>query len=93
MKKLFPYLNLRRTGKLFEDNGLTTELEATVVDRLTPENINELAEKNVTFFYDKETDASYRIEIVEREKKREVVVTVIPTGLGKVASHRDYLRA
>jgi hypothetical protein len=66
---------------------MTNKLEATVVDRLSEENIAELASNNVTFFYDRETNSSYRIEIVERDGVKDVVVSVIPTGLGKVASH------
>ena len=59
------------------------ELEATIVDRLTDAHINELTRNNVTLFYDLGTKSSYRIELVERDGVKNVVVSVIPTGLGK----------
>jgi hypothetical protein len=92
VKEFFQNLNsIRLDTDLFE-NETTSELEATVVDRLAEDSIKELAKNNVTFFYDRETNSSYRIEIVERDHVRTVVVSVVPTGLGKVASRKGLYR-
>lgn len=63
--------------------------EATIVDRLRDENVQDLASHNVTFFYDVLTREYYRIELVlQKNGTPDVVVGGIPRGLGMHMCHR-----
>ena len=86
MKKFLKNLRRSQHQQLVEPQSANCPEESTILERLTDKNIEDLASNYVTFFYDEVTDSSYRIEIVETDGNRNIIVSVVPTGLGKVAS-------
>lgn len=88
MKNILKVWNRPRSAIRLPSEADSDELDETVVERLADENIEDLAKHAVTFFYDRKTNASYRIEIVEFAGNKRIVLTIVPTGLGKIAARR-----